>query len=59
MTTTTATTEPTIDQVLTGMSSSLNGTLPPSVQLASTVMPDMVLDTPKTADSPCPRTAAR
>ena len=38
------TTQPTLDQVLTGMSASLNGTLPPSVQLAATVMPDMVLE---------------
>ncbi len=46
MTTTTtaaAAAAPTLDQVLAGMSGSLNGTLPPSVQLAATVMPDLVL----------------
>ncbi|MFN2382541.1 MAG: carboxymuconolactone decarboxylase family protein [Guyparkeria sp.] len=43
MTSSTNTAPPTLDQVLEGMSTSLNGTLPPSVRLAATVMPDLVL----------------
>jgi len=43
MTTTTATPQPTLEQVLAGMAASLNGTLPTSVQLAVDVMPDLVL----------------
>lgn len=42
-TTATATVQPTLEQVLGGMSASLNGTLPPSVRLAADVMPDLVL----------------
>jgi alkylhydroperoxidase/carboxymuconolactone decarboxylase family protein YurZ len=42
-TTTTATPQPTLEQVLAGMTVSLNGTVPESVRLAATVMPDMVL----------------
>jgi alkylhydroperoxidase/carboxymuconolactone decarboxylase family protein YurZ len=41
-TTTTTTTQPTLDQVLAGMSASLGGKVPPMVELAATVMPDMV-----------------
>jgi Carboxymuconolactone decarboxylase family. len=40
---TTMTTQPTVEQVLAGMTTSLNGTLPQAVQLAARVMPDMVL----------------
>jgi AhpD family alkylhydroperoxidase len=36
--------QPTLEQVLAGMSASLNGTLPRAVQLASTVLPEMVLE---------------
>ena len=38
------TAQPTLDQVLAGMTASLGGTLPRSVQLAATVMPDLVLE---------------
>lgn len=43
MTATPMTAPPTLDQVLAGMSASLNGTVPRSVQLAATVAPDLVL----------------
>jgi alkylhydroperoxidase/carboxymuconolactone decarboxylase family protein YurZ len=43
MTTPTITAQPTLEQVLAGMTVSLNGTLPTSVQLAADVMPDLVL----------------
>lgn len=36
-------TAPTVDQILTNMTVSLNGHIPPSVTYASTVMPQMVL----------------
>ena len=34
---------PTVDQVLAGMTGSLNGYIPPSVRYAVTVMPEMVV----------------
>ena len=36
-------TPPTVDQILANMAISLNGHVPPSVQYAATVMPEMVL----------------
>ena len=35
--------QPTVDQILTGMSANLNGHLPATIQLATTVMPDIIL----------------
>ncbi|NMM25459.1 MAG: carboxymuconolactone decarboxylase family protein [Phycicoccus sp.] len=44
MTTTTPTAQPTVDQVMAGMSAGLGGkAVPPMIQLTATVMPDMVL----------------
>ena len=44
MTTTTPTAQPTVDQIMAGMSAGLGGkAIPPMIQLAATVMPDMVL----------------
>lgn len=42
MTTTTTTAQPTLDQVLTGMSAALGGHLPRMVELAATVLPELV-----------------
>ncbi|NYI40538.1 hypothetical protein [Demequina lutea] len=44
MTTTSSTSQPTVDQIVAGMSAGLGGkAVPPMIQLAATVMPDMVL----------------
>ncbi len=43
-TTTTPTAQPTVEQIMAGMSAGLGGkAVPPMIQLAATVMPDMVL----------------
>ena len=34
--------QPTVEQILTGMSASLNGSIPNTIQLATTVMPDII-----------------
>ena len=40
----TTTTQPTVEQIMAGMSAGLGGkAVPPMIQLAATVMPDMVL----------------
>lgn len=44
MTNTSSTAQPTVDQIMAGMSAGLGGkAVPPMIQLAATVMPDMVL----------------
>jgi alkylhydroperoxidase/carboxymuconolactone decarboxylase family protein YurZ len=44
MTTTTPSVQPTVEQILAGMSAGLGGkAVPPMIQLAATVLPDMVL----------------